>query len=176
VSLQRQQDQESHPHPHVLPQTRGDRLVLFIATGFGVGYAKKAPGTWGSIVGLPFAVGLAACDLSVLLKGVILFVVIQFGFCITARTEAIWKTHDDQRIVIDEVVGQMLTLAWFQPSIMTTILGLGLFRLFDIWKPGPIGWVDRDAPGAWGTFYDDVLAGLCGAAVLYCIYYFGYIG
>lgn len=176
MSIERQHEQESQPHSHKRPSSFGDRIVLFLATGFGVGYAKKAPGTWGSIVGLPFAVGLAACELSLIPKIVLLLVVIQFGFWITARTESIWQTHDDQRIVIDEVVGQMLTLAWFQPSVMTTILGLGLFRLFDIWKPGPIGWIDRDAPGAWGTFYDDVVAGLCAAAVLYAIYYFGLIG
>lgn len=150
-----------------------DRLVLFLATGFGAGYAKKAPGTWGSVVGLPFAVLLAHCDLSIAVKAVIMLIVVHLGFMITARTEAIWKTHDDQRIVIDEVVGQMVTLVWFPPSVLTTLIGFGLFRLFDIWKPGPIGWIDRDGPGAWGTFYDDIAAGAVGAAILYGIHYYG---
>ncbi len=150
-----------------------DRLIVFLATGFGVGYAKKAPGTFGSLVGLPFAVLLASADMSLVTKCIILFFVIQFGFYITALTEKIWQTHDDQRIVIDEVVGQMVVLIWFPPTIKTVLLGFGLFRLFDIWKPGPIGWIDRDAPGAWGTFYDDIVAGAAGAVVLYFIYQSG---
>lgn len=153
-----------------------DRTILFFATAFGAGYAKKAPGTFGSIVGLPFGLLLAGANISMAFKVIILLAVIQFGFWITAKTEEIWQTHDDQRIVIDEVVGQIITVMWFPPSIATAILGLALFRLFDIWKPGPIGWIDRDGPGAWGTFYDDVVAGIAGALVLYVISYSGVLG
>lgn len=146
-----------------------DRLIVVLATGFGVGFSKKAPGTLGSLVGIPFAVALAAADVSLTMKCLILSAVILFGFYITARVERIWQTHDDQRIVIDEIVGQMIVLAWFPPNLVTVILGFALFRLFDIWKPGPIGWIDSKAPGAWGTFFDDVLAGIAGALVLYFI-------
>lgn len=143
-----------------------DRFVVFLATGFGVGYSKKAPGTWGSIVGLPFAYLFAQWNVDHVVRILCLLAICQLGFMITARTERLWGTHDDQRIVIDEIAGQVITLAWFTPTPFTLLLGLGLFRLFDIWKPGPIGWIDEKGPGAWGTFYDDVLAGIAAAVTL----------
>lgn len=76
-----------------------------------------------------------------------------------ARVEALWNTHDDGRIVIDEVAGMFLTLSWFPFDVLHVALGFALFRLFDIWKPGPVGYIDEKWPGAWGTFFDDVVAG-----------------
>ena len=75
-------------------------------------------------------------------------------------------THDDQRIVIDEVIGQSIALSFCPPTFLSLILGFTLFRLFDITKPGPIGWADRRLPGAWGTLLDDVMAGIAAAISL----------
>jgi phosphatidylglycerophosphatase A len=84
-------------------------------------------------------------------------------------TERAWGTHDDQRIVIDEVVGQAIAVAFVAPTELSLVAGFGLFRLLDITKPLIIGWVDERGPGAVGTLFDDVLAGI-GTAVVLCAF------
>jgi phosphatidylglycerophosphatase A len=146
-----------------------DKSIVFAATGFGVGHSKVAPGTLGSLVGIPFAFLLSSSSLSQASKAALLLLLLACFFLITARAEKILATHDDQRIVIDEVAGQMVTLVFFDPTFVNVIFGFFLFRLFDIWKPGPIGYIDERLPGAWGTFFDDIAAGGFACAVLYFI-------
>lgn len=144
-----------------------DKLALFLATGAGSGFAPKAPGTFGSLAALPliwFAHDRGLSNIEMVWAIIIISVI---GMWSTARVESIWKTHDDGRIVIDEVAGMFITLAWFPFDTFHVVLGFALFRLFDIWKPGPIGYIDEHGPGAWGTFFDDVVAGIFAAGVLY---------
>ncbi len=85
------------------------------------------------------------------------------------RAERIYG-EDDGRIVIDEVLGQLLTLApclfWGGASIAGLVTGFVTFRLLDIWKPGPIGWAERHFEGGMGVVADDVVAGALGAVVM----------
>jgi phosphatidylglycerophosphatase A len=81
------------------------------------------------------------------------------AFWSIARTEFKWRTHDDSRIVVDEIVGQAIAVAFLPVSWTMLVACFALFRLLDIWKPLLIGWIDRNAPGAWGTLCDDLLAG-----------------
>jgi len=145
---------------------------FWIATGLGTGLMPRAPGTFGSLLGLllsyfsliylphdpPFAyVTLALC--------LALFVIAIAWFSID-WSEADILGHDDQRIVVDEVAGQMLAcLIMANTHILPLLLSFGLFRLFDIWKPGPIGWADRELPGAWGTLIDDLIAGVVAGVI-----------
>ena len=76
------------------------------------------------------------------------------------------QSHDPKEVVIDELVGMWITLVGVPSQIFVFICGFFLFRLFDIWKPFPINWVDRNVPGAFGTLFDDVLAGLLAFGVL----------
>ena len=85
--------------------------------------------------------------------------------------EPIFGRSDDGRIVVDEVVGQLLALAPLlalgnPTSPWPLVTGFVLFRVFDIWKPGPVGWAERSIPGGWGVMMDDVLAGLLAAVLL----------
>ncbi|MCX6124344.1 MAG: transcription elongation factor GreB [Proteobacteria bacterium] len=137
-----------------------DRIAVFLATGFGIGYSKRAPGTLGSLVGLPFAYLLSASEWDLKSRLGVWLVAGVLGFLITARAEKAFSSHDDQRIVIDEIVGQLIAVSLFPPTMVNLLLGFALFRLFDIWKPGPIGHIDKKWPRAWGTFFDDILAGL----------------
>src|SRR5690606_36356172 len=82
-----------------------------------------------------------------------------------AVTEKLWKSHDEGKIVIDEFAGQAIAVAFFPPGALCYIAGFIFFRLFDIWKPGPIGAADRNLPGAAGTLVDDLLAGVAAAAL-----------
>jgi phosphatidylglycerophosphatase A len=85
------------------------------------------------------------------------------------RAERIYG-EDDGRIVIDEVVGQLLTLAplllWGGASLAALVTAFVTFRVLDIWKPGPVGWAERHFEGGMGVMADDVLAGALGAVLM----------
>lgn len=157
-----------------------DLLAQEIAFVSGIGRLPKAPGTFGSVPGLAVGAllhtGAEMASESVLMQRTLilagLLAVTLVAYWAIDRTERTLGIHDDGRIVIDEVAGQALTVALFQPAVWTLLLGFALFRLFDIWKPGPIGWCDRTLPGALGTLLDDLLAGVCAALVLAGVTYF----
>jgi phosphatidylglycerophosphatase A len=148
-------------------------VAVTLATTFGLGYLPKAPGTWGSLPGIPIAMICNEWSETFFpsqpwtFLGLLMLAFIALALWSISETERLWKTHDDRRIVIDETVGQTLALMWFAPDIILAILGFVIFRLLDIAKPGPIGWIDRQGPGAFGTLFDDVLAGLVTAGILY---------
>jgi phosphatidylglycerophosphatase A len=138
----------------------------FVASGFGAGYAPKAPGTFGSLVGLALGVALLlAAGHVALLAGIVL-----------ASAAGLYATRvvgcaaeDPGWIVIDEIAGQMLAMmALSRVSVLGLVLAFGLFRLFDIWKPGPVGWADAQHD-EWGLMGDDMIAGLMAAGVLLLI-------
>lgn len=140
-----------------------------IAVVFPLGLLPKAPGTFGSLAGIPlglwfYQLGQQFADengpLKIAFKIGLLLIFCIFTWYAIFRTEKSWNTHDDGRIVIDEVLGQAIPLSFFPMDWPTIGLCFIFFRFFDIIKPGPIGWADRHLPGAWGTLLDDVLAGI----------------
>lgn len=153
-----------------------DRLAVALATGLGLGFSPKAPGTFGSLPGLALGAGLSSglgpfTPLgerypALLALALCLCVLTALAYWSIARTERLWQTHDDSRIVVDEVLGQAIAICLVPPSWWMGLGGFALFRFFDITKPSLIGWIDRHGPGAVGTLFDDVLAGLVTAAVL----------
>ncbi len=125
----------------------------------GVGFMRPAPGTWGSLVVLPvvFLGPAAAAGFSLLLLGLGLWALKRLP---EARDDPGW-------VVIDEGAGQALALAAL-PGFgwLGVALAFGLFRLFDIWKPGPVRWLDRQKTPS-GVMGDDVMAGaMAGGALL----------
>jgi phosphatidylglycerophosphatase A len=156
--------------------TRLDRAAIWLATAGGIGLAPKAPGTFGSlpglVVGAAFYQGAraalpgAAPAVHHAVVAVALALSTLFALWTIHVAERAWQTHDDQRIVIDEVVGQAIAVGFVAPAWWTLLLGFALFRLLDITKPLVIGWVDEHGPGAVGTLFDDVLAGMGAAAAL----------
>jgi phosphatidylglycerophosphatase A len=159
------------------------KLAQMIGTIMGVGYIRPAPGTWGSLVALPWAWLLHVIGGLPLLM---LAIVVGFfkGWWATARMTAGQDDHDPSEIVVDEVIGQWIALlplsyaAWsMEISILAMwpgwIAAFALFRLFDITKLGPIGWADRmNTP--LGVMLDDVIAGLfaaLGVLVLAALYH-----
>jgi len=130
---------------------------LFLA-GLGSGLLPKAPGTWGSLVGLGLgAAVLHFFPISTLFLLTIL--VTLFGIRQIDRYEARTGIHDDKRIVIDEIAGVWLALCFSGASPAALVSSFLFFRLFDIWKPSVIGRIDREAPGGWGVMGDDLVAG-----------------
>ena len=142
-----------------------DRLLMFIATGAGSGYLPKAPGTWGTLVGLLLWWPLAGLSLTAYLATVaVLFIV---GVASAGAAEKILDRGDPGVVVIDEIVGVLLALAAVPLHPVAALAGFALFRLFDIAKPFPVGWVDRHLHGGLGIMLDDVAAGLYALLVLH---------
>lgn len=147
-------------------------MSQLIATVFGVGHLRPAPGTWGSFVAVLMALGLHYIGGFPLLA-VASVLVFFIGWWATAEATRGKDDHDPSEIVIDEVAGQWIGLlvvsfgAWhagLDPLLLYPgwIAGFVLFRLFDITKPGPIGWADRRGD-ALGVMLDDVIAGVFAA-------------
>jgi phosphatidylglycerophosphatase A len=151
-------------------------MSRIIATVFGVGYLRPAPGTWGSLAALPLFWVLHQQGGPILT--VIATIVVFFaGWRATNAMTAGSANHDPSEIVVDEVAGQwvaLLPVSIGAAAAGSDVLALYpgwiaafvLFRLFDIWKPGPVGWADR-RDDAFGVMMDDVIAGfLAGLGVL----------
>lgn len=154
-----------------LPQPA--RLILttpehFIAFGFGSGLAPTAPGTFGTLVGLPFYFALAGLPLPHYLAACALL--FAFGCWVCGRSAHLLQVHDHGGIVFDEIVGFCITaapLVWLGGSLWWLVVAFALFRFFDIIKPWPIGWVDAHVHGGFGIMVDDAIAAVIAAACLW---------
>lgn len=142
--------------------TSPDRAFLFahpahfIALGFGAGLASRAPGTFGTLVALPLyalTAGLPAIAYwGLLLLGGLL------GVWACDRTGRALGAPDHGGIVWDEIVAFLIVLPFAPAAWWGYLAAFALFRLFDIWKPFPIGWLDARVKGGFGVMLDDVLA------------------
>jgi len=140
-----------------------------LALGLGAGLVSKAPGTWGSLLAVPLFLVLAPYHEAVYVGWVaVLFVA---GVYLSGRTARALGVHDHSAIVIDEVVGMLVTWVAVAPGWFTIIAGFLLFRFFDIVKPWPISRVDQGLEGGMGIMLDDLLAGLMAAVVLQALLY-----
>ncbi|MEJ2730334.1 MAG: phosphatidylglycerophosphatase A [Deltaproteobacteria bacterium] len=141
-----------------------ERAVLFVATGFFIGTVPFAPGTFGSLVGLPVCFLLSRLSL---LKSVIcILVFILFAIGIASAAEKIIKQRDPGQIVIDEIAGLMVTLLGLPFNLKTALAGFIIFRVFDILKPFPIRMLERRVRGGSGIVLDDLLAGIYGNLII----------
>jgi phosphatidylglycerophosphatase A len=150
------------------PRTLLGHPLGWIATGFGVGLAPKAAGTFGSLAALvPWWLWLRHLPFTYYA----IVVVASFALGTWAAHWVIRRTgiEDPGVVVWDEFVGQWLAL-WPLGVVVTDwrclVAGFALFRLFDIWKPWPVRWADRSVHGGFGAMLDDALAGAMALAVL----------
>ena len=147
-------------------------MIRFIATFCYVGLLRPGPGTWGSLAALPVGWALhVAGGPWTLIAGIL--VTFAVGLWVTIRETARTGVEDASEIVIDEVAGQWIALlplsfGAVRAGVDITALWPGwiaafaLFRLFDIRKPGPVGWADRRGDSL-GVMLDDVIAGILAA-------------
>lgn len=135
-----------------------------LALGLGAGLLPRAPGTWGSLLAVPlFFILHPFGTLTYVAVVAVLFVL---GVYLSGRTARALGVHDHGAIVIDEVVGMLVTWVAAGPGWFTVVAGFVLFRFFDIVKPWPIRRIDKEVAGGMGIMLDDLLAGLMAAAVL----------
>lgn len=150
--------------------TGWQKISFFFASFCYVGQVPKAPGTAGSLVALPLAWYL--WKLPPILAWAVIALTFLLGVLASSQVVKATGKQDDQRIVIDEVIGIFLSTSAVSETLFHYCLAFALFRAFDIWKPGPIGWADRKFKGGFGVMADDALAGLCAAIVLFAILFF----
>jgi len=158
--------------PKKIPASTLKHPAALLACGFGTGLAPFAPGTFGTLVGLPIYGFMQYLTWPVYITLTILLFI--FGVWICEITSKKLQVHDHPGIVWDEVVGYLVTMTLAPVGWFWWLCGFGLFRLFDIWKPWPIRLLDKHVKGGFGIMVDDVLAGVYAAACLQLIYY-GYI-
>lgn len=158
------------PRARVRPglRTLADPVQLF-ALGFGSGLAPFAPGTFGSLVGLAFALALE--PLGIWWNAAAVAAAVLGGIWICGESARRLGAHDHPAIVWDEVAGMMITMLAAPPGWWGAALAFALFRAFDIWKPWPIREIDHGMGGGAGIMLDDVMAGILAAAGLLLLRY-----
>lgn len=143
-----------------------------VATWFGSGLLPKAPGTWGSLAAIPFAyiISVYTCTYALVFGTVALFFI---GIWASDKIEKSAQTKDPRFIVVDEVVGQWIALLplpflysfldpnsfYLFPAPIAAVAFIA-FRIFDIWKPWPVNFADKNVSGGYGIMLDDVIAGM----------------
>jgi phosphatidylglycerophosphatase A len=151
-----------------MPRRLGLRFshpAALIATGFGIGLIPMAPGTWASLATLPFGwlLRVEFGLVGLLTAAAITFVV---GWWAAARVARASGILDPGFVVIDEIAAQWLVLAAAPLDWRFYLAAFLLFRLFDIWKPFPVDWLDRTVKGGFGIMLDDVAAALYALALI----------
>ncbi len=129
-----------------------------LATLFGLGKSPWAPGTLGSLVTLPLAWILTTAGPLVYLLGIV--VLFPLAVWSAQAYESQSQSHDCKCIIIDEVLGMLITLFWLPLTWQSFALGFLFFRILDVLKPYPISYLDRKVPGGVGVVLDDVAAGI----------------
>lgn len=133
-------------------------IIKLLATWGGSGYAPFASGTAGTLAAIPFYLWLARLPLPIYLLTLAAFF---FLSCwIAGKAEIIFQEKDSGKIVIDEVVGYLVTMTAIPFDWRYIAAGFFLFRLFDIVKPPPANWFDRTLKNGYGVVLDDVAAGV----------------
>ncbi len=132
-------------------------FILIFASGFGAGLSPIVPGTTGTLVAIP--IYYVVSSISSPLYELTLVALFFFSSWISNQAEQYWGKKDDRRIVIDEIVGFLVTMLWIPKSLFSIVAGFLLFRFFDILKPFPIRRLEQVKSG-FGVVLDDVLAGI----------------
>lgn len=154
--------------PYQSPQGLQRKLILLLSSNAGLGYAPFASGTFGTLAGIPCYYYLAqlAWPLQLLSLMAILFL----SFWASEEAGKIYGEADDGRIVIDELIGYLITVAFLPFSWPLALLGFLWFRLFDIIKPPPANWFDQQLKNGVGVTMDDLVAGIYAAVALrFCL-------
>jgi phosphatidylglycerophosphatase A len=150
-----------------VPQAVWHNPLYFMAFGLGSGAMPVAPGTFGTLMAIPFYLLLRPLPLYAYLAFVLAFII--FSSWISDRISKEIHEHDHPGMCIDEFAGFFVTMIGAPHGFWWVILGFVLFRLFDIWKPWPINYIDKNIHGGFGMILDDVVAGIFAMGIIQTI-------
>jgi phosphatidylglycerophosphatase A len=151
-----------------LPRPKASLAVRALSTWFGCGSNKLAPGTVGSFGAVPVHLALRLLPAPIHIAAIV--GVTAVGVWSSNEMAKAMGVEDPQCVVIDEVAGTLIAMGMVRhSSIPVQLLALGLFRLFDVWKPGVIDTVQNAKPEGVGIMADDVLAGILAGIVSFAV-------
>ena len=144
-------------------------ILKFILTGFYIGKIKYAPGTFGTLLAIP--IFLLIYDFNLITKISIVFLIFLISLFLLSQSykKQVFKDIDDKSIVIDEVIGYLIFIVFFDNTLFVLFSSFLIFRLFDIVKPYPISLIDKKMKNALGVILDDIIAGLFSGITLFII-------
>lgn len=140
------------------------KIVEFLVTGLYVGRSPIAPGTMGTLLAVPMAYMLAKSGLMLYLVVTVFLIPISIFLC--QLYESNITGHDRAEIVIDEIIGYFVTFIWLPITWKSCLASFLIFRFFDILKPFPISYIDKQIKGGLGVVADDLAAGVIGNIIL----------
>ena len=144
-------------------------LIKFLLTGFYSGIIKYMPGTCGTLVAVFLYYFFFNNSIEINIILLLILLLLSFLALNYSYSKSIFKEVDDKTIVIDEIIGFLSFMIFFEPTINNIIIGFVLFRFFDIAKPFPIYLVDRNLKNSFGIIFDDIIAGIFTGVILYLI-------
>ena len=143
-------------------------FLIQLATYFSIGKISKAPGTVATVATIPLWYLLA--QTGPLIYMIVTFALIPIGVIAAQAYEDLSQSHDSKEIVIDEVVGYLITMTWLPLTWQSMLIGFIVFRFLDIVKPPPIRQLDRNVKGGFGVMVDDIVAGIIGSVIMQVLY------
>ena len=152
------------------------RAVLLIASVGYVGYIPVASGTFGTAAALPLVYVFHLLASTSAALAIALFVaLVAFACWVAGRADEILQEHDSHKIVIDEAAGYVAAALFLPFSWTTAIMAFLVFRVFDVIKPFPAGYIDANVPGGAGVVLDDVVSGIYTNILLQILLRLGYM-
>lgn len=142
-------------------------IITFLASGCYAGFFPVAPGTCGTVVGFGLYWALRWLPHEAYVATVVVFIILSVW--VSTQAQAVFEETDPPKVVIDEIAGFLVTMAFHRIDFATAVAGFVLFRLFDIVKPPPIRWIERRFTDGRGIVFDDVLAGVYANAALWIV-------
>ncbi len=143
------------------------RFIIIAASWFGTGFSPLASGTVGTLAAIPMYYLMAGLPVSIYI--VVLMAFTLFSCWVSGRAEAIFNEKDSSKIVIDEVVGYLVTMTAASVGWKGVVLGFFLFRFFDITKIPPARFFDKNLKNGYGVVLDDVVAGIYSCVTLHLL-------
>jgi phosphatidylglycerophosphatase A len=149
---------------------KGDKIITLFSTGFYTGYFPIAPATFSTLT-LGIAVYLLISHLNIYLYGLITLILLFIAIWLSDKSEKIFNKKDCSHIVIDELVGFLITMFLLPFNWLYIVLGFFIFRFFDIVKPPPANFFNNRKKGGLDVVLDDVIAGIYSNLSLQVLHY-----
>ncbi len=148
-----------------------EKIIKLYLTGLCIGNLKYAPGTFGTMLAIPIYILIANNNINFNIIFILILTLLSIFILKLSYKKLIYRNIDDKSIVIDEIIGYLSFMIFFEPTFNNIIFGFFIFRFFDIIKPFPISIIDKNIKNSLGIILDDIVAGLFSGISLYFLLY-----
>ena len=148
-----------------------EKIIKLYLTGLCIGNLKYAPGTFGTMLAIPIYILIANNNINFNIIFILILTLLSIFILKLSYKKLIYRNNDDKSIVIDEIIGYLSFMIFFEPTFNNIIFGFFIFRFFDIIKPFPLSIIDKNIKNSLGIILDDIVAGLFSGISLYFLLY-----